>query len=174
MSEGTNTSGPNVLVEPTTVDGKDAVVDVDVDGRVRRPGVVELPEGSRVVDAIEASGGLARGADTGPLNLAQPLVDGEQVVVPSRGDRASALAGAAIPCSATPAPTPAAPATGQVSINSATEAELDTLPCIGPVLAAAIVEWRTQNGGFSSVEQLQEVSGIGPATYAELAPLVRL
>jgi competence protein ComEA len=173
-SEGAGTSGQNVLVEPTTAAGRDAVVVVDVDGRVRRPGVVELPEGSRVVDAIEASGGVARGADTGPLNLAKPLVDGEQVIVPSRGDSASAVPGAVIPGSNSPAPTGAAPGTGQVSINSASEAELDTLPGIGPVLAAAIVEWRTQNGGFTSVEQLQEVSGIGPATYAELAPLVRL
>ena len=117
---------------------------------------------------------LPRGADAGPLNLAQPLVDGEQVIVPSRGDSASALPGAVAPGSTTPAPTGVAPGTGQVSINSASEAELDILPGIGPVLAAAIVEWRTQNGGFSSIEQLQEVSGIGPATYAELAPLVRL
>jgi competence protein ComEA len=61
-----------------------------------------------------------------------------------------------------------------VNLNTATEAELDTLPGIGPVLAAAIVEWRTQNGGFTSIEQLQEVSGIGPTTYADLAPLVRI
>ena len=175
-SEGAGTSGQNVLEEPTPppAEEKDAVVVVDVDGRVRRPGVVELPEGSRVVDAIDASGGLARGADTGPLNLAQPLVDGEQVIVPAHGDAASALPGTVVPGSTTPAPAGAAPGTGQVSINSASEAELDTLPGIGPVLAAAIVEWRTQNGGFTSVEQLQEVSGIGPATYAELAPLVRL
>jgi competence protein ComEA len=175
-TEAAGTSGQNVLEEPTSppVEGKDAVVVVDVDGRVRRPGVVELPEGSRVVDAIDASGGLARGADTGPLNLAQPLVDGEQVIVPARGDAVSALPGTVVPGSTTPAPAGVAPATGQVSINSASEAELDTLPGIGPVLAAAIVEWRTQNGGFTSVEQLQEVSGIGPATYAELAPLVRL
>ena len=176
-SEGEGTSGQNVLVEPTPppVEEKDAVVVVDVDGRVRRPGVVELPEGSRVVDAIDAVGlDWREGPTPGRLNLAQPLVDGEQVIVPARGDAASALPGAVIPGSTTPAPAGVAPGTGQVSINSASEAELDTLPGIGPVLAAAIVEWRTQNGGFTSVEQLQEVSGIGPATYAELAPLVRL
>jgi competence protein ComEA len=175
-SEGMGATGQNALAEPTSpsVDGQDSVVVVDVDGRVRRPGVVELPGGSRVVDAIDASGGLARGADTGPLNLAKPLVDGEQVIVPARGDPASAPPGVVTPGSAPSMPTGADPGAGLVSINTATETELDTLPGIGPVLAAAIVEWRTQSGGFTSVEQLQEVSGIGPATYAELAPLVRL
>jgi competence protein ComEA len=173
-SDDPGTSGPNVLIDPTPGAGEDALVVVDVDGRVRRPGVAELPEGARVVDAIEAAGGLARGADTGPLNLAQPLVDGEQVIVPARGDAGSVLPGGVVPGSTAPSPAGAAPETALVSINSASEVELETLPGIGPVLAAAIVEWRTQNGGFTSVEQLQEVSGIGPATYSELAPLVRL
>lgn len=147
------------------------VVVVDVDGAVGKPGVVELPAGSRVVDAIEAAGGVQRRADTGALNLAQVLLDGEQVVVPGAG-----RGGAADPAGVgPPAPAPGSVApSGSVSINTATEVELETLPGIGPVLAAAIVEWRTQNGGFTSVEQLQDVSGIGPATFAELAPLVRL
>lgn len=145
------------------------VVVVDVDGAVRRPGVVELPGGSRVVDALDAAGGVQPRADTGALNLAQVLLDGEQVVVPG------ARAGGATDPAAVASPAPGGvPTSGLVSINTATEAELDTLPGIGPVLAAAIVEWRTQNNGFTSVDQLQDVSGIGPATFAELAPLVRL
>jgi competence protein ComEA len=158
----------NVLLDPSASAAPSGEVIVDVDGRVRRPGVVELPAGSRVVDALAAAGGVTRGADTGALNLAQVLIDGEQVVVPGRDASAESSTGDV---------TSTAPPVGgstAVSINSATESELETLPGIGPVLAAAIVEWRTQNGGFTSIEQLQEVSGIGPATYAELAPLVRL
>ena len=167
--------GENTLVQPSVSASSAADVVVDVDGEVRRPGVVELAAGSRVVDAIEAAGGVTRLGDTGALNLAEVLIDGQQVVVPSA--RAAASSGAPV------AGEPLAPAAGAssgaspgtpVSLNSATPAELETLPGIGPVLAAAIVEWRTQNGGFTSVEQLQDVSGIGPATFAELAPLVRL
>ena len=165
----TGAAEPTSVLEPST--SASEVVVVDVDGAVRRPGVVELPGGSRVVDALEAAGGVQRRADTGALNLAQVLLDGEQVVVPRAG-----AGGVADPADVT-SPAPAsggAPTSGLVNINTASEVELETLPGIGPVLAAAIVEWRTQNGGFTSVEQLQDVSGIGPTTYAELAPLVRL
>lgn len=160
----------NVLDEPSpSPSASDAVV-VDVDGAVRRSGVVELPAGSRVVDAIKAAGGLLPRGDTGSLNLAHVLLDGEQVVVPRMGDGVVLADPEAVPSSG-----PGVAATpGLVSLNAATEVELDTLPGIGPVLAAAIVEWRTQNGGFTSIEQLQDVSGIGPTTFADLAPLVRL
>jgi competence protein ComEA len=144
------------------------VIIVDVDGEVRRPGVVELADGDRVIDALEAAGGVLRRGDTGALNLAEVLLDGQQVVVPRRGDSTDATTDPASGAS-TDAPTDAL-----VNLNTADEAALDTLPGIGPVLAAAIVEWRTQNGGFTSIEQLQEVSGIGPTTFAELAPLVRV
>lgn len=143
---------------------------VDVDGAVRRPGVVELPSGSRVVDAIKSAGGVLPRADTGSLNLAQVLIDGEQVVVPREGDTAAPPG----PVGTTSPAPGSAPAAELVSVNTATEVELETLPGIGPVLAAAIIEWRTQNGGFTSIDQLQEVSGIGPSTFADLAPLVRL
>jgi competence protein ComEA len=167
VDDAVGTQSASVLDPPVS----ESDVVVDVDGAVRRPGVVELPGGSRVVDAIDAAGGLRRGADTGALNLAQVLLDGEQVVVP----RAGAVGTTDPAGGASPVPAPGSQATSPlVSINTATEAELETLPGIGPVLAAAIVEWRTQNGGFTSVEQLQDVSGIGPTTYAELAPLVRL
>ena len=159
----------SVLSEPTP---SAATVVVDVDGRVRRPGVVELADGSRVIDAIKKAGGLAHRGDAGALNLAEVLIDGQQIVVPAVGQTPTGVS--AIPGTSPGVVTPTPGLTASVSINSAAEAELETLPGIGPVLAAAIVEWRTQNGGFTSVEQLQEVSGIGPATFADIAPLVRL
>ncbi len=164
---GTSATGSDpqsVLVQPSpAMSGNgEVVVVVDVDGAVRRPGVVTLPDGSRVVDAIKAAGGQASRADTGSLNLAQVLMDGEQVIVPRRGS----------PGQAAPPGVSAAP--GLVNLNTATATELETLPGIGPVLAAAIVDWRTQNGGFTSVDQLEQVSGIGPTTFAELASLVRV
>jgi len=168
VDAGADATASSVLVPPASESASEVVV-VDVDGAVRRPGVVELPGGSRVVDALDAAGGVQRRADTGALNLAQVLLDGEQVVVPRAG-----AGGAADPV-AVASPAPGSVSTpGLVNINTANEVELDALPGIGPVLAAAIVEWRTQNGGFTSLEQLQDVSGIGPATFAELAPLVRL
>jgi competence protein ComEA len=161
-------SNSELLVEPSAA--SDEVV-VDVDGKVKRPGVVQLPAGSRVIDAIEAAGGVRRSGDTGALNLAEMLIDGQQIVVPKVG--ASDEPTEVVPGSSTGTPA-ATPTAATVSINTADATELETLPGIGPVLAAAIVQWRTDNGAFTSVEQLQEVSGIGPATYAELAPLVRL
>ncbi len=160
----------SVLEQPSPSASASGVVVVDVDGAVRRPGVVELPNGSRVVDAIKSAGGVLPRGDTGSLNLAQVLLDGEQVVVPREGDTAAPIGPVG---AASPAPG-SAPAAELVNVNTATEVELETLPGIGPVLAAAIVEWRTQNGGFTSIDQLQEVSGIGPSTFADLAPLVRV
>lgn len=167
-SAPTDAATNELLVEPSPA--TDEVV-VDVDGKVKRPGVVALATGSRVIDAIEAAGGLRRSGDTGALNLAEMLIDGQQIVVPKVG--AAESTPEMVPGSSTGAPTPGTSAI-TVSINTAETTELETLPGIGPVLAAAIVQWRTDNGAFTSLEQLQEVSGIGPATYAELAPLVRL
>ena len=144
-------------------DGSGEVV-VDVAGKVRRPGIAVLPVGSRVVDALEAAGGARRGVDLTGLNLARPLVDGEQVLVgvaPAPG-----VAGTL---------TTPGPAGGSlVNLNSADLAALDTLPGVGPVTAEAIVSWREDNGGFTSVEELLEVDGIGEATLEDLAPLVTL
>jgi competence protein ComEA len=133
------------------------VLVVDVTGKVRRPGIVELPPGSRVVDALEAAGGARPAADTSALNLARLLVDGEQIVV-----------GIAIP-EAGPILDPGSAAgsgpTGTaVNLNTASAPELETLPGIGPVTAAAILEWRAHNGAFTSVDELLEVSGIGDVT----------
>ena len=147
--------------------GGDVVVDVA--GKVRRPGIVRLPAGSRVVDALDAAGGARRGVDLTGLNLARLLVDGEQVLVGVR-----AVPGVA-PSAAAAAPGAGGASTGaMVNINTAGADELDTLPGVGPVTAAAILQWRADHGAFSAVEELLEVSGIGDATLAEMAPFVTL
>ncbi|MDT0201064.1 ComEA family DNA-binding protein [Nocardioides sp. AE5] len=140
---------------------------VDVAGKVRRPGIVVLPPGSRVVDAIEAAGGPAKGADLTGLNQARLLVDGEQILVgvpPPPGVAPSAAA----------APGGGPGAEGLVNINTAAAAQLEALPGVGPVTAQAIVSWREANGGFRSVDQLLEVDGIGEKTLARMAPMVTL
>ena len=143
-----------------------ATVTVDVAGKVRHPGIAVLDQGARVVDALAAAGGARRGADLTGLNLARLLVDGEQVVV---GEPApSGVAAAAAP---TPGASPGGPAT-LVNLNTATEAELDTLPEVGPVTAASILAWRDEHGGFTSVDELLEVDGIGEVTLDRVAPFV--
>jgi competence protein ComEA len=144
------------------------VVIVDVAGEVRRPGVYELPAGSRVIDAIEMAGGPRGGAFLAALNLAAPLADGQQVLVPREGDAGVQPAVPGAPAA------PGAPGSsgGLVNVNTADEATLETLPGVGEVLAAAIVQHRTEHGPFTSVDQLEEVSGIGPSTLEELRPHV--
>jgi competence protein ComEA len=137
---------------------------VDVAGKVRRPGIAVLPAGARVVDALEAAGGARRGVDLTALNLARPVVDGEQILVgvaPAAG--VAGTVDSAVPGGA-----------ALVNLNTADEAALDTLPGVGPVTADAILAWRDSNGGFTSVDELLEVDGIGEATLADLAPLVTL
>ena len=140
-------------------------VTVDVAGKVRRPGIAVLDPGARVVDALEAAGGARPGVDLSGLNLARVLVDGEQILV-----------GVAAPVAAAPdatAPgTAATPGAALVNINTADLAELETLPEVGPVTAQAIVTWRETNGGYTSVDELLEVDGIGEATLAAMAPFV--
>jgi competence protein ComEA len=138
---------------------------VDVAGKVRRPGIATLPAGSRVVDALEAAGGARRGVDIGSLNLARLLVDGEQIVVGIPAPPGTAASAAAAP-GASPGPL--------VDINTADQAALESLPGVGPVTAEAILRWRTENGAFTAVDELLEVSGIGEATLAEMAPFVTL
>lgn len=140
-----------------------ASVTVDVTGKVRHPGIAVLPPGSRVVDALEAAGGVRPGVDLSGLNLARVLVDGEQVVV-----------GAPAPTGLAAAAVPSAGASGGplVNLNTATQAELEALPEVGPVTAQAIMSWRDEHGGFTAVDELLEVDGIGDATLAQLAPFV--
>jgi competence protein ComEA len=137
---------------------------VDVAGKVRRPGIAVLPAGSRVVDALKSAGGARNGVDLTTLNLARPLVDGEQILV--------GVAPAAGVAGSLGSPTP--PGGTLVNLNTADQPTLETLPGVGPVTAEAILAWRTDNGGFSSVDELLEVDGIGEATLADLAPLVTL
>jgi competence protein ComEA len=132
---------------------------VDVAGKVRRPGLVRLPAGARVDDALRAAGGVLPGVSTGALNLARKLADGEQVLVGLDGSAAPAGSGA--------------PA-GLLDLNTASAKDLDALPGIGPVLADKIVSWRTEHGRFASVDQLREVGGIGESKYQALKAKVRV
>jgi len=142
----------------------EAAIVVDVAGKVRRPGIVELPAGSRVVDAIEAAGGLRHGVDPATVNQARLLSDGEQLVV---GLDPQPPVGAP-PTSSTPEQPEPAP----VNLNAATQTELEALPGIGPVTAAAILAWRDEHGRFSRIDELLEVSGIGDVTFSEISPFV--
>jgi competence protein ComEA len=140
-------------------------VTVHVRGKVIDPGVVTLPSGSRVIDAIEAAGGLQPRGRTGDLNLARILIDGEQVSV---GVRIPGAMAGAVEADSRQEPT------GLLDLNSATAADLERLPGIGPVLAGRIVAWRSDNGPFPSVDVLGEVSGIGDSLMSQLRPLVRV
>ena len=144
--------------------GPSARVVVDVTGKVRRPGIVVLRQGSRVVDALRAAGGARPGVDLAGLNLARVLADGEQVVV----------GGSAGVVSTEPASGSGPPVTGLVDLNTADQSALESLPEVGPVTAQAIITWRTQHGGYTSVDQLLDVDGIGDATLAKLTPYVTI
>src|SRR5919106_2708120 len=137
---------------------------VHVVGAVQAPGLYELPEDSRVDDAIREAGGAKTKAALELVNLAAPVADGQQVVVPVRGELAAAAA----------AGPPASSAGGKVHLNSATLEDLDALPGIGPVTAQEILDYRTAHGAFQSVDELDAVPGIGPARLAQLKPLVAL
>jgi len=136
---------------------------VDVAGAVRRAGLVRLPTGSRVADAVARAGGFTRRADRDGVNLAAPVSDGQQVVVPAAG----AAGGAAAAAGSSPT-APAAP----VSLSSATAEQLDTLPGVGPVTAQKIVQYRTEHGAFHAVDELDAIPGIGPARIEQLKGLV--
>ncbi|MDX6331821.1 MAG: competence protein ComEA, partial [Streptomycetaceae bacterium] len=143
---------------PPAVAAKARLV-VDIAGKVRNPGLRKLPSGSRVADALRAAGGAVPGADTSALNLARLLADGEQILV-----------GAPTPPSSAASPSgPAAP----VSLGTATLDQLETLPGVGPVLAQHILDYRARHGGFASIDQLNDVTGIGDRRFADLKPLVR-
>ena len=142
---------------------------VHVLGAVRRPGLVKLPEHSRVQDAIDAAGGLTGRADPAELNLAQPLADGQQLVIGTKSDPAGEVRDGG-----EPGPGSGSSTTATLDLNRASQAQLEELPGVGPVTAQAILTWRQQHGRFNRIEELQEVDGIGPKTYAQIAPHVRV
>jgi competence protein ComEA len=157
-------AGASVQVAPvaTAKAKKKSTVIVDVVGAVRRPGLYRLPGGSRMNDAVERAGGATRNANLAGINLAAPVADGLQVVVPSKTPGGGAA----------PAPGPGGATSGPLDLNSATLEQLETLPGIGPVTAQKILDYRTQHGAFTSVDELDAVPGIGPAHMAQLKGLV--
>jgi competence protein ComEA len=146
-----------------------AEVVVAVGGKVRKPGLVRLPPGSRVADALQAAGGADPGIDVALLNLARKVVDGELILV-----GVTPPPGAAVPNGAAGAPAGGAAATagGPINLNTATLADLDSLPGVGPVLAQRILDARTAQGGFKAVSDLRKVDGIGDARFEQLKDLV--
>ncbi|WP_420824029.1 MULTISPECIES: helix-hairpin-helix domain-containing protein [Streptomyces] len=159
---------------PSPVGAAGTAIVVDVSGKVRSPGLQRLPTGSRVADALRAAGGVRPGTNTDGLNRARLLVDGEQIVVgapasPVGSGTGPGGTGAIGTGGSVAGAAPAAP----VALNTATVEQLDSLPGVGPVLAQHIIDYRTQHGGFRSVDELREVNGIGDRRFADLRNLVR-
>jgi competence protein ComEA len=148
---------------PGELPGASSRLVVYVVGAVRRPGLYKVPQGSRVADAVARAGGVTRTADPAALNLAAPVADGQQVLVPARLPRAVAAAQGT--------PVPGIPP-GPIQLSSATEEQLDSLPGIGPATAQKILDYRAEHGAFRSVEELDEVPGIGPTRVEGLKGLV--
>jgi len=167
---GTTTTVSSPEVEPTApIDGgtqataAPAVIFVHILGQVARPGLYEFTAGARGVDAVAAAGGFAKNADQSGLNLARMLTDGEQIIVPKKGERPPAATGTT--------PAPGAPG-AIVNLNTADATALETLPGIGPALSGRIIAWRDTNGRFASVDDLGSVTGIGDKTLDALRELV--
>lgn len=148
-----NPTGSAVVHSPTFY--------VHVVGRVKVPGVYELEVGSRLFDAVVAAGGFMDDADQASVNLARPLSDGEQVIILKLGDQPNNVGSHS-------------GANAQISLNRASESELESLPGVGPALANRIIDWRTANGGFKRKEDLLQVGGIGSKLFASLEKLVSL
>lgn len=161
LVSGLARTGPPAVVAstPSAIPAPSGLrIAVHVLGAVEQPGFYEVGDGSRVLDAIAAAGGLSDTADPSGVNLARFLTDGEQVRVPFAGEVVAAP--------------PGTTADGKVNLNTADAATLETLPRVGPAMAARIIAWREANGGFGSVDDLRGVTGIGERTFADLEPLV--
>ena len=153
--------GSSTTVEPSAAAVSAAPVSgifVHILGAVNEPGLYELREGDRAVDAVAAAGGFTKDADQTGLNLARFVTDGEQIIVPVVGE--------------VPAAAPGTDSSGKVNLNTADEATLETLPRIGPALAQRIIAWRDENGRFTAIDDLKSVTGIGDKTFEGLADLV--
>jgi competence protein ComEA len=170
LSQG-RSSAPTVDSVPTLISPSvpeiTEVVMVDVSGRVKSPGVYSLDKGSRAIDALNIAGGANAGVDLSDINLAHVLFDGEQIIVgaPKVSYSSSGKAKAKIKI-----PTVSSP----INLNTATQAQLDTLPGIGPVMAARIIAYKLKNGPFLLIEDLKKVTGIGDNKFAEISKLVRI
>ena len=172
-------SGVQMARNGGMVQGPKPQLAVDVSGAVHHPGVVHLPVGSRVQDAIQAAGGSVRGADLTGLNLAEELADGTKIEIggtdtmqgfmPSMSSVTKPERATTAKASSTPT---AAPAAASVSLSNASAEELDTLPGVGPATASKIIAYRNEHGPFRSVEDLMNVKGIGPAKMAKIRPYV--
>ena len=162
LAEADDDIGTNLSIAPTEPAAQGALVVVYISGAVRAPEVYQLPAAARMKDLVLAAGGLAPDADVERINLAEPLKDGSHVHVPRQGEATTDNAAA----SDTPEQN------GLIDLNTATAAELDGLPGIGQALAQRIVEYRSANGPFKSVDDLQNVKGIGAALFAKIASLI--
>jgi competence protein ComEA len=164
LATAVNQPGAVVTVRPAEADPAAApeahgtAIFVHVLGAVAAPGLYELADGARAIDAIAAAGGFADAADEGGVNLARFLSDGEQLYVPAQGEQPPDEPGAVVP--------------GKVNINTADAAALDSLPRLGPAMAERIIQWREANGRFSAIEDLMNVSGIGQKTFDGLRDLI--
>jgi competence protein ComEA len=159
LRAGTPHAAPAPAFVPAAGPAVPQLLVVDVVGAVRRPGLLRLAKGSRIADAVARAGGTTRRADLAQVNLAAPLADGEQVVVPALG------------VASTSGTDPATPA-GPVHLSTATAEQFDSLPGVGPVTAQKIIDYRTQHGAFASVDELDAIPGIGPAKLDQLRGLV--
>jgi competence protein ComEA len=165
LQEKSTSTGPIPTSANSTAPGisSNQVIYIDVAGKVKTPGVYQLPEGSRVIDAITIAGGVKLGVSTSHINLARKLVDGEQVLImkekfisaPTSSGRKSIFV-------------------GKVSLNSASKAQLDSLPGIGPVIAQRIIDYRNKNGPFQTLESIQSVSGIGESIFRQISSRLTL
>ena len=163
---GTGDASPDDADESSAKNSFAAEAYVDVDGAVMRPGVYRLKDGARVSQAIDAAGGLTAEADVTGLNRASKITDGQKIYVPTVGEQqAAAVDGAESGAATTPG---AGSSSGLVNINTASAAELQTLSGIGPSMAQSIIDERTQNGAFASVDDLMRVSGIGEKKLAKI------
>jgi competence protein ComEA len=171
--QGTGTAAPDGASAAPRVLSAGASAEgalVHVAGAVRHPGVYRLPAGARVRDAVRRAGGASRSGDANAINLAAKVADGQQVLVPRRQSAPAAGAAATGTGASAPGTDPAAPPAAPISLSSATAEQLETLDGVGPATAQKILAWRTEHGGFRSIDDLGQVPGIGPKRLAALRP----